>query len=38
MKQIWSDFDGNVRALIPLLDDEVRGTDALGNVAKYVFL
>ncbi len=37
MTQIWSDFDGNVRALIPLLDNEVRGTSALGNVAKYVF-
>jgi arsenite-transporting ATPase len=37
MDQIWSDFDGNVRAVIPLLDDEVRGTDALSNVAQYVF-
>ena len=37
MTQIWSDFDGNVRALIPLLDNEVRGTAALGNVAQYVF-
>ena len=37
MDQIWSDFDGNVRALIPLLDNEVRGTAALGNVAQYVF-
>ncbi len=37
MDQIWTDFDGNVRAIIPLLDDEVRGTTALGNVAKYVF-
>ncbi len=38
MTQIWGDFDGNVRAIIPLLDDEVRGTAALGNVAKYVFV
>jgi arsenite/tail-anchored protein-transporting ATPase len=37
MDQIWSDFDGNVRAIVPLLDDEVRGTSALGNVAQYVF-
>jgi len=37
MDQIWSDFDGNVRAIIPLLDNEVRGTAALGNVAQYVF-
>ncbi len=37
MNQIWNDFDGNVRALIPLFDNEVRGIDALGDVAKYVF-
>ena len=37
MTQIWGDFDGNVRALIPLLDNEVRGSAALGNVAQYVF-
>ncbi len=37
MTQIWSDFDGNVRSIVPLLDDEVRGTDALSNVAQYVF-
>ena len=37
MEQIWGDFDGNVRAIIPLLDNEVRGTAALGNVAQYVF-
>jgi arsenite/tail-anchored protein-transporting ATPase len=38
MTQIWGDFDGNVRAIIPLLDDEVRGTAALTSVAKYVFV
>jgi arsenite/tail-anchored protein-transporting ATPase len=37
MQQIWSDFDGNVRAIVPLLDDEVRGTDALGKVEQYAF-
>jgi arsenite-transporting ATPase len=37
MDQIWTDFQGNVRAIVPLLDDEVRGTKALGNVAQYVF-
>jgi arsenite/tail-anchored protein-transporting ATPase len=37
MDQIWGDFDGNVRAIVPLLDNEVRGTPALGNVAQYVF-
>src|SRR5574341_68311 len=38
MNQIWNDFDGNVRALVPLFDNEVRGVDALGKVAKYVFV
>jgi arsenite-transporting ATPase len=37
MDQIWSDFEGGVRSVVPLLDDEVRGTTALGNVAQYVF-
>lgn len=37
MATIWNDFDGSVRAIIPLLDDEVRGTAALTNVAQYVF-
>lgn len=37
MTQIWSDFDGNVRALLPLLDDEIRGTKSLSNFVKHVF-
>ncbi|MBI3537951.1 MAG: ArsA family ATPase [Chloroflexi bacterium] len=37
MTQIWNDFDGSVRSVIPLLDNEVRGTAALSNVAQYVF-
>src|SRR5512142_1842363 len=32
MDQIWTDFGDGVRAIVPLLDNEVRGTDALGNV------
>ena len=36
MQEIWRDFD-NVRAVVPLLDNEVRGTSALGTVADYVF-
>ena len=36
MEEIWRDFD-NVRAVVPLLDNEVRGTEALQGVAKYVF-
>ncbi len=38
MKQIWDDFDGNVRALLPLLENEVRGVDALKHFTKYVFV
>jgi arsenite-transporting ATPase len=38
MTQIWNDFDGNVRALLPLLDDEIRGTEALGKFVKWVFV
>ncbi len=37
MEQIWGDFEGGVRSVVPLLDDEVRGTASLGNVAQYVF-
>ncbi|MBI5650457.1 MAG: TRC40/GET3/ArsA family transport-energizing ATPase [Chloroflexi bacterium] len=37
MKQIWEDFDGNVRALLPLLDDEIRGTQSLDKFVKHVF-
>lgn len=37
MNQIWNDFDGSVRSLIPLFDDEVRGTEALQRVAQHVF-
>ena len=37
MEQIWKDFEGGVRAVIPLLDDEVRGTKALDNFVQYAF-
>ena len=36
MAEIWRDFD-NVRAVLPLLDDEVRGTAALAKVAEFAF-
>ena len=36
MEEIWRDFD-NVRAVVPLLDNEVRGTKALQKVGEYVF-
>jgi len=37
MKEIWRDFDGAVRAVIPLFDDEVRGVAGLGRVLPYAF-
>ncbi len=37
MNEIWQDFDGGVRALIPLLDNEVRGVNELQKVEKYAF-
>ncbi len=37
MEEIWRDFDGSVRAIIPLFDDEVRGIAALGKVVQYAF-
>jgi len=37
MEEIWRDFDGRVRAIIPLLDDEVRGTKSLEGVIQYAF-
>ena len=36
MQEIWRDFD-NVRTIIPLFDDEVRGTEALKMVAQHAF-
>ncbi len=37
MDEIWRDFDGNVRALIPLFDNEVRGLEGLDLMLKYAF-
>ena len=36
LEEIWRDFD-NVRATIPLFDDEVRGVDALRKMAQCAF-
>ena len=36
MQESWRDFD-NVRAVLPLFDNEVRGTEALKMVAQYAF-
>ena len=37
MKEIWRDFDGAVRAIIPLFDDEVRGVTGLTRVLPHAF-
>ncbi len=34
LKTIWQKFDGSVRALVPLFDQEVRGLTMLGEAAK----
>jgi arsenite/tail-anchored protein-transporting ATPase len=37
LDQIGRDFDGEVRAILPLLDDEVRGVARLGTLAEALF-
>jgi arsenite-transporting ATPase len=37
MEQIWRDFNGGVRAVIPLFDDEVRGIPALRKLGELAF-
>jgi arsenite-transporting ATPase len=37
MKTIWDKFDGSVRAVVPLFDQEVRGISMLGQAARILF-
>jgi arsenite-transporting ATPase len=37
MEEIWRDFDGAVRAIIPLFDNEVRGVASLRKMLPYAF-
>ena len=37
METIWRLFDGQVRALVPLFDTEIRGTDTLNRLAAALF-
>ncbi len=37
MQEIWRDFDGAVRAVIPLFDNEVRGVASLSKMEPYAF-
>ncbi len=37
METIWKKFDGSVRAVVPLFDDEIRGVQALRRLGDAVF-
>jgi arsenite-transporting ATPase len=37
MDEIWETFDGGVRAIVPLFENEVRGVEMLGRTADYLF-
>src|SRR2546425_2745526 len=37
MQTVWQKFDGQVRAIVPLFDDEVRGAESLRRLARAVF-
>ncbi len=37
MEEIWRDFDGAVRAIIPLFDNEVRGVESLTKLLPHAF-
>lgn len=37
MKTIWQKFDGAVRAIVPLFDDEIRGVPMLQRLAEALF-
>jgi arsenite-transporting ATPase len=37
MQTIWEKFDGSVRAIVPLFDQEVRGVPMLSQTAQALF-
>jgi hypothetical protein len=37
METIWRLFNGQVRALVPLFETEIRGTEALNRLAAVLF-
>jgi arsenite-transporting ATPase len=37
MEEIWNKFDGQVRAILPLFETEVRGVEMLGRMADVLF-
>ena len=38
METIWKQFDGNVRAIVPLFDNEIRGVQSLQRLANAEFI
>jgi arsenite-transporting ATPase len=38
MHTIWQKFDGNVRAIVPLFDNEIRGVDGLKRLGGAIFV
>ncbi len=37
MDEIWGTFEGQVRAIIPLFETEIRGVNMLRRTADYLF-
>jgi arsenite-transporting ATPase len=38
MDDVWSKFEGNVRSIVPLYENEVRGTEMLSRMANSLFV
>jgi arsenite-transporting ATPase len=38
METIWKEFDGQVRAIVPLFETEVRGTNMLDRMGQQLFV
>ncbi|HQT95023.1 MAG TPA: ArsA-related P-loop ATPase, partial [Thermoanaerobaculaceae bacterium] len=38
METVWQKFDGSVRAIVPLFDDEIRGLPMLGRLRDSLFV
>jgi arsenite-transporting ATPase len=37
MRTVWQKFDGSVRAIVPLFDNEIRGVEALKRLSGAMF-
>jgi anion-transporting ArsA/GET3 family ATPase len=38
MRTVWQKFDGSVRAVVPLFDNEIRGVEALKRLSGAMFI